>query len=322
MSTRLSVIVPIFNVESYLSKCLDSLISQTIKIHEILLVDDGSTDASSDIARMYSENDSKFKYFKKSNGGLSDARNHGIEHSTGDFLAFIDSDDYIDSTMFEKLLSKQHETNSDIVACDMVYVYEDGHQNIAIAGDFDVVDVKKNINFLGVNNSACNKIFRKELFDDIRFPKGKSYEDLFVVPILLFNANHVARVPEPLYMYIQRKGSIVHFNNKNMFHIYEAIDNIENELESKAFDLQFFDRIIKTMLIQHGLFLTTLRIKNNGDFKNRIEYFALNMDQLTKRYKEWYTDPSIKSYTFKTRVIFYLLKTKQYRLTGILLKKE
>ncbi len=322
MNIRLSVIVPIYNVELYLSKCLDSLVNQTTSLFEIILVDDGSTDKSSAIAKNYAEQFRNITYLRKSNGGLSDARNYGIDHSTGEFLAFIDSDDYVESTMFEKMLYKQQASNADIVACDMVYIYEDGRQDIAIAGDFDCVDIKSNLDYLGINNSACNKIFRRELFISQRFPVGKSYEDLFIVPILLYRANCVARVNEPLYYYVQRKGSIVHNNNMKMFHIYEAIDNVKDVLEIEVEDKKKFDVLIKRLLIKHGLFLTTLRIKNNGDQQNRIEYFSLNMNELTKRYEKWFSDPSIKEYPAKTQIIFILLKLKMYAIVGRLLKKE
>lgn len=322
MNIKLSVIVPIFNVELYVSKCLDSLINQTVSIYEIILVDDGSTDDSSAIAKAYSENHANIVYLHKANGGLSDARNLGIEHSSGDYLAFIDSDDYIESTMFEKMFIKQHEYDADIVACDMVYVYDDGHQSIAIAGEFVCMDIKSNLDYLEINNSACNKLFRRDLFANIRFPYGKQYEDLFIIPILLYRANCVARVAEPLYFYNQRKGSIVHDNNVKMFHIYEAIDNLRNVLEEEVTDVQKFDALIKRLLIRHGLFLSTLRIKNNGDHRNRIEYFTRNMFELTKRYREWSTDPSIKNYPIKTRIVFLLLKLKLFDLVGLLLKRE
>ena len=322
MNTSLSIIVPIYNVENYLSKCLDSLVNQTIEIYEILLIDDGSTDQSSDIAKAYAERYTNISYLYKTNGGLSDARNYGIEYATGEFVAFIDADDFIDLGMFEKMLKKQVENDADIVACDMKYVYENGRQRLAIAGDFTIVDVKQDISYLEINNSACNKIYRKQLFNRIRFPIGKLYEDLFVVPILLYHANRVVRVTEPLYYYMQRTGSIVHNNNMRMFHIYEAIDNIQKTLEGSITDRNAFDRLIKRLLIKHGLFLTMLRIKNNGDHANRVEYFAHNIKALSQRYPKWYLDPTLKEYPFKTRVIFFLLKMEYFDLVSLLLKKE
>jgi len=319
---KLSVIVPIFNVEKYLEKCLDSLACQTFQDYEVLLINDGSLDSSKIIAQNYARNNIKFKYLEKVNGGLSDARNFGIKHATGEFLAFIDSDDYVDSEMFSKMFEKQQVSNSDIVVCDMYYEYEDGTLKYTSAGEFDTVTSELNLGVISVNNSACNKIFRRELFTDLEFPKGKWYEDLFIVPILLYKANSVSRVPNALYFYLQRDGSIVHENNLKMFNVYEAILNVENSLKNIVFDQIELSEIINEMFIRHGLFLTTLRIKNNGTFKNRVNFFSLNMDYLKVHYPKWYKNKSINDYPLKSKIIFVLLRFKMYYLVALLLKRE
>lgn len=319
---KLSVIVPIFNVEKYLSKCLDSLEQQSFKDMEVLLINDGSTDNSEKIAQDYVLKNSNFKYFEKKNGGLSDARNYGIRNSNGDFLAFVDSDDYVEKMMFEEMMKKQEETNADIVVCDMFYEFEDGTLKYTSSGEFELSNARVNLNLIDINNSACNKLFRKELFDKIEFPIGKWFEDLFIVPILLFKANLVAKVPKAMYYYVQRKGSIVHENNPKMFDIYYAIDNIKETLTPLIEDKIHFKEIIKSMLIKHGLYLTTLRIKNNGTFFNRIKFLKLNIQYLEQFYKNWKNDKTIKKYRFKTRIIFILLNLRLYFIVAFLLKRE
>ena len=318
----ISAIVPIYNVENYLSKCLDSLRNQSFHDFEVVLVNDGSKDGSKSIAQMYAKKYPNFHYFEKLNGGLSDARNFGIKQAMGDFVAFIDADDYIDESMFEKMITRQKNTHADIVACDMLYVYENGRTEVAIAGDFEIIDVKKNLAFIDMNNSACNKLFRKSLFDDLEFPVGKLYEDLFIVPLLIYKANLVARVAEPLYMYYQRKGSIVHANNPKMFHIYEAIDHVQKGLLELDVKKEVLNPIINRMLIKHGLFLTTLRIKENGTFLNRVHFFKMNMNEMNKRYTSWNRDATLNEYPFKSRIIFKFLHLRLYPIVALILKRS
>lgn len=322
MPIKVSAIVPIYNVENYIVKCLDSLIHQSYSDFEILLIDDGSTDNSGEIAESYANQYINVKYFKKINGGLSDARNFGIEHARGEYLMFIDSDDYVDVQLLEKLMGKQIQTQADIVACDMLYVYENGRQVVASAGNFDIGSAKDNLTLLKINNSACNKLFRRVLFDNIRFPIGKLYEDLFIVPILLFHANHIALVHEPLYFYLQREGSIVHKNNQRMFHIYEAINNVYIVLKDETKDKHELKRVIDSMYIEHGLHLTTLRIKQNGDFLDRKNFFKLNLEQLDYYHPTWYRDESISRFPIKSRFIFMLLKYRVFWFVALLLKRS
>lgn len=319
---KLSIIVPIYNVEKYLVKCLDSLVNQTFSDFEILLVNDGSTDTSLEIANNYKNNyPDLIRVFTKPNGGLSDARNYGINHAQGDFLSFIDSDDYVDITMFEKLFASQILYNSDIVACDMMYVYENGNQNISSAGDFVVENAKENVSMIDINNSACNKIFRRELFANIKFPVGKWYEDLATIPVVIYVANRISHVAEPLYFYFQRSGSIAHTKNVKMFDIYWAIDSISKYFYTQE-DQKNIRPIINSMLIKHGLFLTTLRIKNIPVLKDRLEFYKLNKNYLELAYPNWYSDTSIQTYPLKTRIIFMLLHYRLYLIVALIFREK
>ena len=322
-SMKLSVIVPIYNVEEYLERCLESLISQTYQDFHVLLVNDGSLDGSREIALKYVQAfPNRFTLLDKKNGGLSDARNYGIEHASGDYLAFIDSDDYVDSSMFAEMIELAEQEDADIVACDMLYEYEDGSSKYSSAGEFLIGNAKEDLSLIDINNSACNKLFRSNLFRNIRFPVGKLYEDLFIVPILIFRANKVVRVDKAFYHYLQRSGSIVHENNPKMFDIYLALQNVYETLRLELNDNVDLLEIYHSMLIKHGLYLTTLRIKDNGSYFNRVAFFRRNIKTLATVYPEWFKDETIKSYTTKTRFVFSLFKFRMYHIAGLLLRRR
>ena len=321
MTVHLSIIVPIYNVEAYLFKCLDSLAQQTFKDFEVILVDDGSKDQSRQIAKDFAKRDRRFKYHRKQNGGLSDARNYGVDHASGEYLAFVDGDDYIAPNFVELMLYKQKETQAKIVVCDMFYVYE-SEQKFSAGADFDYVSIQENLQYLNINNSACNKIYHRELFNHRRFPKGKLYEDLFVVPILLFEADCVAHVHEPLYFYIQRRGSIVHQINPKIFDIYDAITHIKETLNGQVEDVKEFQDIIHHMYIEHGLMLTTLRIKESVELEYQAPYFKQNIEKLNECYPNWRKDDQLKQYTMKQRIIFGLLAFGLFDLVSFMFRKR
>ena len=304
MEKLVSIIVPVYNVEKFLKRCLDSLINQTYSNIEIITVNDGSTDGSPTILAAYSQMDARVKIVNKINGGLSSARNEGMKHCNGDFVLFVDSDDFIREDTVQLMLDKAIDTNSDLIVSDMEYLYDDGNKSLASGGEFDVSSFKENEEMLYINNSACNKLFAKELLQDFEFPVGLWYEDLGSIPLLVAKAQQIAKVNEPLYIYYQRSGSLAHSANKKIFDIYKAIKLIEDKVGNAA----------KKMYILHGLDLTTLRIKDFDDESIIEEYLALNMKYLNDYYPNWQSDPFIKTYSIKKRIIFFLLKHKCYAL--------
>lgn len=312
---KLDVIVPIYNVESYLEKCLDSLLNQNYKNFFVRLINDGSTDQSKKIAEKY-ENlyPHVFKLYTKLNGGLSDARNYGIEHSDSEYIAFIDSDDYIDPSMFNEMMALVDD-KTDVVCCDLMYVYDNGDQKIASAGNESDLNVP--FGSLKLNNSACNKIFKRSLFNQIRFPKGKWYEDLATIPCILYQANSIKIIHKPFYFYYQREGSIAHLKNDKMFDIYWAIQHIEENIDSRNNDWQ---EIKQFLLIEHGLFLTSLRIKKMDKYNDRKEYFRKNILFLKGMLKNWYIKSLKMNYPIKTKIIFTLFYLGRYDLSAVLYK--
>ena len=257
MQPLLSIIVPIYNVEQYLDRCIQSILNQTYQNLEIILVDDGATDCSGAIADSYAAKDKRIKVFHKENGGLSDARNYGLEHVTGDYILFIDSDDFIVNIMCERLITVASSNNADIVSCNY-YIYR-GDDDISIH-TLSVQDDKRN--FTGMDmlryyllktepfdlNVVWNKIFKLDLFngvEPVRFPKGRVQEDNFTIFRLFLNANSIVTVNEPLYYYVQRAGSIMaNFTRRFMIdtiesHMYMS-DYLMNHCSSVKNELQLY----------------------------------------------------------------------------------
>lgn len=221
-----SIIVPVYNVENYLPKCVDSLINQTYKNIEIILVDDGSTDNSGIICDRYQTLDERVTALHKNNGGLSDARNYGIERARGSYLSFVDSDDFLNSETIKKLLDASLRYDCDISVCNMIRFFDDNSEEVF----YKPSSILKVLN--GSNKyetlkqpSVCNKLFKKTLFDNIQFPYKKYYEDTFVYHELCYKANRIVLTGYDGYWYLSRKGSILGHEklNDNYFDFIEAV---------------------------------------------------------------------------------------------------
>lgn len=209
-----SIIVPVYNVEEYVERCIKSIMMQSHKNLEIILVDDGSTDESGAICDLYKEKDARIKVIHKKNGGLSDARNCGIRNSRGEYLAFVDSDDYIHSDYIEKMLETAVKSGSDIVLCSYRKIYSDGSH--ADCGVFSLSTDGKDVqNYLynrkygsEIFDIAWNKLYKKELFSGIWYPVGRIHEDYGTTYRILYRAEKVVVIPDILYYYVIRKGSL------------------------------------------------------------------------------------------------------------------
>ena len=214
MKELVSIIVPVFNVEKYIERCVLSLVNQTYTNIEILLIDDGSTDNSGIICDEFSNKFNNIITFHKTNGGLSDARNYGITKAKGDIISFIDGDDFIDNDMIEFLHNELINTNSDISICGKYIDYENGKcVKINDSKNKYIMNKKEaliNINsFIGFDMSFCDKIFKKELFSEIRFPKGKKCEDFYTMYRVFDKcSNNIVYNANCKYHYFQRQNSI------------------------------------------------------------------------------------------------------------------
>ena len=249
MNELITVVVPVYNVENYINKCIDSILDQTYKNLEIILVDDGSEDNSGIICDEYKKKNSNITVIHKVNGGLSDARNAGINIAHGKYIAFIDSDDFIDNRMIEVLYNALKKNNADISICG-IQIVKNLKREIKKSekkGYIETVNQYQAYKNLYNNKAmetvvAWNKLYKIDLFKNIRYPIGKINEDAFVIHHLISKTNKIVYVSDKLYYYIKRKNSIMgkKFNQKRL-DVLEAYedrmkffkDNNMNELYEK-----------------------------------------------------------------------------------------
>ncbi|UOE40816.1 glycosyltransferase [Chryseobacterium suipulveris] len=247
---KVSVIVPVYNTEQYLEKCLNSLVNQTLEDIEILVVNDGSSDNSQNIIDEFAARfPLKIKSFIKENGGLSDARNFGLNHSSGELVGFVDSDDYVSEKMFEEMygLAKKH--SAEMVICNLRKVDENGNvtQKLTqIPNMPEKIDLEKNFSvFADLSYFACNKIFKRELFENKRFEKGIHFEDIQLIPQLLLQCETLAQTQNYHYQYLERTDSITKSHTEKGLDILNAVSDVEavfktSKYSSKASDLKNF----------------------------------------------------------------------------------
>ncbi len=222
----ISIIVPVYNVEKYLGRCVDSILSQTFSDFELILVDDGSTDNSGRLCEEYAAKDKRIRVIHKENGGLSSARNAGIDVAAGKYLGFVDSDDYIDHDMYEYLSGIIEKENADLAICGYYDCYcgrpiKKNEPYYAILNPTDALCAVFEGKISGA--SACNKLYKAEIFNNIRYPEGKTSEDAFVIVRLLMNTDRVVISSEQKYYYIHRSDSITTSRfTKTQFDVIEA----------------------------------------------------------------------------------------------------
>lgn len=235
MSSRVSIIVPIYNVEMYLKRCIDSIINQTHTDLEIILVDDGSPDNCGNICDKYSEKDNRIRVIHKANGGLSDARNVGIDIASGEYLMFVDSDDWIAENAVEALLKEQKYSHADIVLGASIDVHEENgnivkdRSSIKI-GSREILDRRSALEDMLLNGwAAWNKLYKKYLFSNIRFPVGVINEDEAILLHVIMECNTIVKFGKPTYFYFLREESITtsQFNVKKMDWYYNCLNNCD-----------------------------------------------------------------------------------------------
>lgn len=225
----ISVIVPVYNVEKYLAECIESLLEQTYENYEIILVNDGSTDSSGIICDKYSQMNSRISVIHKRNGGLSSARNAGIEDAKGKYLAFVDSDDVVHPDYLKHMYKLALQYQGDIVACDFIK-----GENCCWLDEIEYLDIRKDCNVIEKMNDrdvqvtvAWNKLYKRYFFDELklRYKEGKIHEDMFMSPKLLDNCKVMIMTSRKLYFYRQRENSIMtsKFSSKQL-DILEAIE--------------------------------------------------------------------------------------------------
>ena len=219
---KISVIVPVYNVEQYLDRCVQSILNQSYGNLEIILVDDGSTDESGKICDKYSTDYEMIRTIHKENGGLSSARNAALDVYTGDFVSFIDSDDWIEPDMYSNMMNIVNEDKSDIVICRRFRVDENNHKTLENYMKYPSKAIMNReealaclMSFRGFDMSVCDKLFSNKVIDDIRFPYGKTCEDSFTTYKYFSNANIISYTQTSYYNYFYRLNSITRNSSIN-----------------------------------------------------------------------------------------------------------
>lgn len=285
MITLVSVIIPIYNVEKYLEQCFASIISQTYKNIEIILIDDGSTDNSGDIADRLAQDDSRVRIIHKKNGGLSDARNAGMKIATGEYITFIDSDDYVDAKFIEILLELAQTTGAEIIQCNnsrkSTKLGMGSSKAVMMQGTHAFIELMK---YKTVSPTAWAKLYKRSLFYDnkLEFPVGRLHEDTAIVYKLIYLADKIVCNDNVLYFYRLNNMSIMTANYTK--HHYGSVLKYHKELD--AFIVKNKVVINKRLIYRHKAlrFLSVLnkmalhKAEHTDDYnKIKLEYIKLSV---------------------------------------------
>lgn len=276
MNKKISVIVAVYNTEKYLDRCIESLLNQTYKNMELVIVEDCSTDSSRKLLKKYKENKNIKVFYNRENRGLSYSRNYGLKKSTGDFIGYIDSDDYVEPDYYEKLMSSIKDNKSDIAICDIKLVDEQTNKIQrckCYANDFDVYSVVNN----GFAASACNKLFKRKNIEKYPFAEGKVNEDIAVVIPTVIQAKKISYA-DTCYFYVQRGDSIQNsrFSNKR-FDIFDGVKTTLERIKNEQ-DYEFY----KNAIIYNQLILLLMfAIPKERNFIKRYK-FLKKFNELSK----------------------------------------
>lgn len=317
MNYKISIIVPVYNVEAYLRRCLDSLIHQTCKEIEIVIINDGSTDKSQLIIDEYILKYHNIKSIIQKNKGLSEARNNGIRNSSGDFIAFVDSDDWIDENMMNDMYNLAIKHSAEIVVCSL--------QNVDIYGNIikklpqshqlpEKIDLSEDFTiFEEMSCFACNKIFKRELFNEISFPSNLHFEDVATIPRLFLKAKTVAKTNKFFYYYLIRNGSITRNFTIKGINMLDAIEMVKQDFFKSNYKKNIDEW--KKFIIFQGFysFLAYYAFVNDNDVKKQMFdklKKILKIENISKwqifQYKRFG-----KNYLFSLnlkKIVFYLLQ--------------
>lgn len=321
---KVSVIVPVYNVEKYLNKCLDSLINQTFNDFEIIIINDGSPDDSKQIIEKYKSKYNDFiKVINQSNQGLSASRNNGLKMASGAYIMFADSDDYLELNMLERMYSKITSEQADVVICGNNVVNEN-YQIISstFPNNYESTDLTTQI-ILG-NLSAWNKIIKKDLLDDssLLFRSNVWYEDIDFSFKLLLKSQKTCILNENLYNYSLRDGSIM--NSKNLVKNLDLIKAFD-EIINYSKNVNLYDKYYKEiefLVINHLYISCIVRILTNNNSTNSEKKVLLNtvLSYINKNFHDYKKNIYIKYLSSNRKIIFYLIRLKLYSLVKLVFK--
>ncbi len=324
MRPKVSVIVPVYNVEEYLPKCLDSIINGTFKDIEIIVVNDGSTDGSSKILEDYKKKDKRIVVINKENGGLGSARNKGLEKASGEYISFIDSDDWIDKDMLEKMYDKAIREKLDIIVCSYKNIYCNKEEIYTIP-DKIINDTMQHKNSRIFNTfSAWCKIYKRDfvLQNKVKFVEEKIwYEDFPFSVKLLSMTSKIGIINEPFYNYLIRNNSIM--NNSNIIKnldLLVAFDDVKAFLEKKNCYQEFYHEL-EYLAIDNILISGITRIiRASGDKKTKREVTNKFISYLKDNFPNYRNNPYLNYLSRNRKIIYRLILLKQYWIVALIFK--
>ena len=286
-----SVIVPLYNVENYIEKCLQTLVGQTLDDIEIILVNDGSKDRSKIVVdKFLKQYPEKIVYLEKENGGLSDARNYAIPYAKGEYIAFLDSDDYVEKTMYKDMYELAKKEDSDMVECNFYWEYPDKKKE-----DVGIVYNGKKEMLEKIRVVAWNKLIRKEVLEKskVLFPKGLRYEDVEFTYKLIPYLDKISFLKKPCVHYIQREGSISNNQNERNKEIFDVLEHvIDFYKENNLYD-EYKDEL-EYVYIRYAFCSSLLRIVKIKDEFVQRKLLDLTWEKVNTTFPEWKKNPVLK----------------------------
>lgn len=285
MKNLVSIIIPIYNAEEYLDKCINSVIDQNYKQIEIILVNDGSTDGSLKICQAFSKKDSRIKVVSQANGGLSAARNTGMKVANGEFYMFVDGDDFVSSDFCKSAIFSQQKYNSDIVIFDYKNIYPNKFENYSQNIDEGLVSKKSAMELIINDSHAWNKLYRSNLFNNIEYPIGRNYEDILTTYKLVELSNTVSYIAESTYFYVHRENvgisvsrspknmEDLFYANLNRFNFYKKnYPDVAATAEASLVRFAFLFLIYRNKKSNRNLVSNAKRILKNKDFTKKLDF--------------------------------------------------
>lgn len=313
---KVSIIVPFYNVENYIEKCLKTLVNQTLQEIEIILVNDGSKDGSIEIAKKFlKQYPKKIIYLEKENGGLSDARNFGIKYAKGEYVAFLDSDDYIEEDMYKNMYDIAKKENSDMVECNFYWEYPNKKK----------LDISKQYNskqemLEKVRVVAWNKIIKRKILEksDIQFPKGYRYEDVEFTYKLIPFLEKVSFCKQPMIHYVQREGSISNSQNERTKEIFDVLDHvIKFYKENGIYDE--YKQQLEYVYVRYSFCSSLLRMTKIQNKKLKKELLEITWNKVNTNFPNWKKNKLLrKNKTVKDLYLKTINKTT-YRIYAFIL---
>lgn len=321
MKVKVSVIIPVYNVEEYIDKCLKSLINQTLKEIEIIVVNDGSPDNSQKIIDKYVKKyPEKVKSFIKENGGQGSARNYGLLQANGEYIAYVDSDDWVETNMLEEMYNKAISDNSDVVVCGNNVVSMNGE---IIKVEPAVIYNDTNLDILFGKMAVWNKIYKKELLlkNKIEFRQKVWYEDIDFSVKILFDTLNVSFVDKPFYNYLLRPGSTMNNSNiKRNLELNLAFDEMINYFKNKNTYEENYEKL-EFLCLYHMYISGITRVINcKVPMKDKKVIINKYIDYVKNNFKTFKNNKYIKYMDRNKKIIYNLINLKLYRVVELIFK--